>query len=82
MYKASKKVIQDYIESNLTEKTKEALLKVNLDVEGLVQNCLELANNNTPILNAPKRDFMPQTSKDQDLLKLYQQYLFHYLKNY
>lgn len=69
LYKASKKVIQDYIESNLTEKTKEALLKVNLDVEGLVQNCLELANNNTPILNAPKRDFMPQTSKDQDLLK-------------
>ena len=69
LYKASKKVIQDYIESNLTEKTKEALLKVNLDVEGLVKNCLELANNNTPILNAPKRDFMPQTSKDQDLLK-------------
>ena len=69
LYKASRSTIQDFIKKNLTEKTKEALLKVNLDEEKLIQNCLELANNNTPILNAPKRDYMPQTSKDQNLLK-------------
>ena len=60
--------------NGVTINSKSASSILNDDLKQLEKlkgkvSAVVIANNNTPILNAPKRDFMPQTSKDQDLLK-------------
>lgn len=38
-------------------------------IEYLVRNCMRLKSNNHPIIDAPKRGDMPQTTKDPNLFK-------------
>ena len=70
MYETSREQIRKYIDDNLSpvsEKSLKELAKLpdrNAVVEFLTDNCIELKANNTPILNAPSRDIMPQTRKD------------------
>lgn len=67
LLKCSKSSIEKYLE-DMPEDTLEKLKKYYKDpIKSLVDNCMELKANNTPILNAPKRGDMPQTSKDPEL---------------
>ena len=47
--------------------TKMRNIKKTDVIDFLVKNAIALKANNSPILNAPKRGEMPQTSKDPDL---------------
>src|SRR5574344_1072248 len=67
LFKCSKSVIEKYLQ-DIPEDTLEKLKKYYKDpIKSLVDNCMELKANNTPITNAPKRGDMPQTSKDPEL---------------
>ena len=74
LLKCSKKQIQDYLkdisENALTKLKKFTGIKTDFEViDYLVNNAISLKLNNSPILNAPKRELMPQTSKDSKLFK-------------
>lgn len=67
LFKCSKSEIQNFL-SDMPQETIDKFKKYYSDpVSQIVSNCLELKTNNTPILNAPKRGDMPQTSKDPEL---------------
>lgn len=67
LFKCSKSSIEKYLK-DMPEDTLEKLKKYYKDpIKSLVDNCMELKVNNTPISNAPKRGDMPQTSKDPEL---------------
>ena len=68
LYDTTEKELRKYFEDNLSDSVRENLLKYYEDPEGsLVQNVIQLQRNNKPILNAPNRGEMPQTSKDPEL---------------
>ena len=68
LYNTTEKELRKYFKDNLSESVRENLLKYYEDPEGsLVQNVIQLQRNNKPILNAPNRGEMPQTSKDPEL---------------
>ena len=54
---------------NLKETIKKLQKYYDNPLEAVLNNCLNMKVNNTPILNAPNRGEMPQTSKDPDLFK-------------
>ena len=71
LLKSSEKKIRDYL-SDISESAQEKIAKFahikKTDViDFLVKNAIALKVNNSPILNAPSRGEMPQTSKDPDL---------------
>lgn len=67
LYDASEGAIKNYIKNHVDM---EKLQKFYNDpVEELTKNCLKLKINNPPILGAPQRGDMPQTSKDPELFK-------------
>lgn len=68
LYNTTEKELRKYFQNNLSDSVRENLLKYYEDPEGsLVQNVIQLQRNNKPILNAPDRGEMPQTSKDPEL---------------
>ena len=68
LYDTTEKELRKYFKDNLSDTVRENLLKYYEDPEGsLVQNVIQLQRNNKPILNAPDRGEMPQTSKDPEL---------------
>ena len=68
LYDTTEKELRKYFKDNLSDTVRENLLKYYEDPEGsLVQNVIQLQRNNKPILNAPGRGEMPQTSKDPEL---------------
>lgn len=68
LYNTTEKELRKYFQDNLSDTVRENLLKYYEDPEGsLVQNVIQLQRNNKPILNAPDRGEMPQTSKDPEL---------------
>ena len=68
LYVTTEKELRKYFKDNLSDSVRENLLKYYEDPEGsLVQNVIQLQRNNKPILNAPNRGEMPQTSKDPEL---------------
>ena len=68
LYDLSEKQIRKYIEDNIQELAVENLSKYYDDpIQALVDNVIQMQRNNTPILNAPDRGEMPQTSKDPEL---------------
>ena len=68
LYDTTEKELRKYFKDNLSDSVRENLLKYYEDPEGsLVQNVIQLQRNNKPILNAPNRGEMPQTSKDPEL---------------
>lgn len=68
LYNTTEKELRKYFKDNLSDSVRENLLKYYEDPEGsLVQNVIQLQRNNKPILNAPNRGEMPQTSKDPEL---------------
>lgn len=68
LYDTAEKELRKYFKDNLSDSVRENLLKYYEDPEGsLVQNVIQLQRNNKPILNAPDRGEMPQTSKDPEL---------------
>lgn len=70
LFELSEKQIKDYLEKNMTDKAKEILTKhYENPIEEIVKNCMILKNNNHPIIDAPDRGEMPQTSKDPELFK-------------
>ena len=69
LFKCSKKELEEYLE-NCPESTIKKLQKYyDNPLKSVLENCLNLKINNTPILNAPNRGEMPQTSKDPELFK-------------
>lgn len=68
LYDISEKDIRKYLEDNMSKTAIESFSKYYNDpIEALTKNAMELKKNNTPILNAPERGEMPQTSKDPEL---------------
>ena len=68
LYDTTEKELRKYFKDNLSDSVRENLLKYYEDPEySLVQNVIQLQRNNKPILNAPNRGEMPQTSKDPEL---------------
>ena len=68
LYDVSEKEISEYLEKNLSESVLENLeMYYENPVESLTKNVIQMQRNNTPILNAPDRGEMPQTSKDPEL---------------
>jgi len=68
LYDTTEKELRKYFKDNLSDTVRENLLKYYEEPEGsLVQNVIQLQRNNKPILNAPDRGEMPQTSKDPEL---------------
>lgn len=68
LYDTAEKELRKYFKDNLSDSVRENLLKYYEDPEdSLVQNVIQLQRNNKPILNAPDRGEMPQTSKDPEL---------------
>lgn len=68
LYDTTEKELRKYFKDNLSDTVRENLLKYYEDPEdSLVQNVIQLQRNNKPILNAPDRGEMPQTSKDPEL---------------
>lgn len=68
LYDVSEKEISKYLEENLSDSVLENLSKYYDDpIQALVDNVIQMQRNNTPILNAPDRGEMPQTSKDPEL---------------
>lgn len=67
LYDVSESKIKKYLEA-IPEKVLENLKEYYTDpIEALTKNVIQLQRNNTPILNAPDRGEMPQTSKDPEL---------------
>lgn len=69
LLKSSKGEIEKYFKDISETAVKDLSKHYKNPVENLVDNALSLANNNPPLLNAPDRDKMPQTSKDPELFK-------------
>ena len=69
LLKSSKGEIEKYFKDIDEKAVKELSKFYKKPVEALVDNALSLAVNNPPLLNAPDRDKMPQTSKDPELFK-------------
>ena len=68
LYDTTEKELRKYFQDNLSDSVRENLLKYYEEPEdSLVQNVIQLQRNNKPILNAPDRGEMPQTSKDPEL---------------
>lgn len=68
LYDMSEKQIEKYIRDNIEDTAVENLSKYYENpINALVKNVIQMQRNNTPILNAPDRGEMPQTSKDPDL---------------
>lgn len=68
LYDTTEKELRKYFQDNLSDSVRENLLEYYEDPEdSLVQNVIQLQRNNKPILNAPDRGEMPQTSKDPEL---------------
>lgn len=68
LYNTTEKELRKYFKDNFSDTVRENLLKYYEDPEdSLVQNVIQLQRNNKPILNAPDRGEMPQTSKDPEL---------------
>lgn len=68
LYNTTEKELRKYFKDNLSDSVRENLLEYYEDPEdSLVQNVIQLQRNNKPILNAPDRGEMPQTSKDPEL---------------
>ena len=68
LYDVSEKEISEYLEKNLSESVLENLeMYYENPIESLTKNVIQMQRNNTPILNAPDRGEMPQTSKDPEL---------------
>ena len=67
LYDVSESKIKKYLEA-IPEKVLENLREYYTDpIESLTKNVIQMQRNNTPILNAPDRGEMPQTSKDPEL---------------
>ena len=67
LYDVSESKIKKYLEA-IPEKVLENLREYYTDpIESLTKNVIQMQRNNTPILNAPNRGEMPQTSKDPEL---------------
>lgn len=67
LLKCSKAEIEKYFK-DISEKAVKDLSKYYENpVESLVDNAFSMGVNNPPLLHAPDRDKMPQTSKDPDL---------------
>lgn len=68
LLKCSKAQIEKYLE-DIPKETIEKLKKHGYEnpIREIANNCMELKANNSPILDAPKRGDMPQTSKDPEL---------------
>lgn len=68
LYDVSEKDILKYLKENLSDSVRENLeMYYENPVEELTKNVIQMQRNNTPILNAPDRGEMPQTSKDPEL---------------
>lgn len=67
LLKCSKSVIEKYLQDMPEDTIKKLKKYYNDPILSIVNNCMELKTNNTPILRAPKRGDMPQTSKDPEL---------------
>jgi len=67
LLKCSKSVIEKYLQDMPEDTIKKLKKYYNDPIKSIVDNCMELKANNTPILNAPKRGDMPQTTKDPEL---------------
>lgn len=67
LLKCSKSVIEKYLQDIPEDTIKKLKKHYNDPITSIVNNCMELKTNNTPILGAPKRGDMPQTSKDPEL---------------
>ena len=75
MYKVSESQLVEYVDRYLSDKALDQYLDLVDEAETrddvifyLVQNAMQLKANNTPILGAPKRNIMPQTDEDPDVL--------------
>lgn len=71
LLKTSEKKIKEYLE-DISKSAKEKIskyanIKESEVIDFLVKNAIALKVNNSPILNAPSRGEMPQTSKDPEL---------------
>lgn len=67
LFKCSKSVIEKYLQDMPEDTIKKLKKHYDDPITSIVNNCMTLKTNNTPILNAPKRGDMPQTSKDPEL---------------
>ena len=67
LLKCSKSGIEKYLQDMPEDTIKKLKKYYNDPILSIVNNCMELKTNNTPILGAPKRGDMPQTSKDPEL---------------
>ena len=68
LFDLNEKEISKILNTNMTNKAKSVLSKYYNDpISAITKNCIGLKNNNSPILNAPERGEMPQTSKDPQL---------------
>lgn len=67
LLKCSKSVIEKYLQDMPDDTIKKLKKYYDDPIKSIVDNCMELKTNNTPILDAPKRGDMPQTSKDPEL---------------
>jgi len=68
LYKVSEADLRRYVDKNFSDKCVKDLMKVLKNIKSrdeavdyVVNNAMKLKSNNTPIIGAPKRDFMPQT---------------------
>lgn len=69
LLKSSKGEIEKYFKDISDVAIKDLSKHYKDPVATLVDNALSLVSNNPPLLNAPDRDKMPQTSKDPELFK-------------
>jgi len=76
MLKVEDEELVGYIQEFLSDKTEKFLMNrfpelENRDdvVEYIRLNCKELINNNTPIIGAPDRGLMPQTTEDPEAIE-------------
>lgn len=67
LFKCSKSSIEKYLQDMPEDTIKKLKKHYDDPITSIVNNCMTLKTNNTPILNAPKRGDMPQTSKDPEL---------------
>lgn len=67
LFKCSKSSIEKYLKDMPEDTIKKLKKHYDDPITSIVNNCMTLKTNNTPILNAPRRGDMPQTSKDPEL---------------
>lgn len=76
IYKASNKLITEYIEKHLSFEVLEAI-KHNLNLRDIettrkyyIQNVISMKYNNIPAVGSPSRELMPQTDGNDDILEI------------